>query len=322
MPPGSASSPRCPRSPGSRCFRSSPGLAERHQALRGGDHRDGALRPRSALPWSAPSISRCRCFWPMPSPAALWTPMVPLTTPMRCAAWRSYGLNYGPLRLWGSAAFVVGALACGLLIDIVAARHLIWIIAAVAGARRARQPRAAAARTVRSRPGAASAARARCCAIRGFLAIIVASALIQGSHAAYYIFASIAWQAGRARRADHCRAVGARRACRDRGVRAVAALHAAAGDAGGDRRAQRGGALADHGAGAADRGAGGGAARAWTDLRADAGRHHGASGAPRAGPCDGARAGLSCGLQRHRHQAAPRSCRAWSTRATGRASIT
>ena len=29
---------------------------------------------------------------------------------------------------------------------------------------------------------------------RGFLAIIVASALIQGSHAAYYIFASIAWQ--------------------------------------------------------------------------------------------------------------------------------
>ena len=29
----------------------------------------------------------------------------------------------------------------------------------------------------------------------GFLAIIVAAALIQGSHAAYYAFASIAWQA-------------------------------------------------------------------------------------------------------------------------------
>ena len=29
---------------------------------------------------------------------------------------------------------------------------------------------------------------------RGFLAIMVASALIQGSHAAYYIFASITWQ--------------------------------------------------------------------------------------------------------------------------------
>ena len=51
---------------------------------------------------------------------------------MRCAAWRAIGLNYGPLRLWGSAAFVVGALACGLLVDIIAARHLIWVIAAVA----------------------------------------------------------------------------------------------------------------------------------------------------------------------------------------------
>ena len=44
-----------------------------------------------------------------------------------------YGLNYGPLRLWGSAAFVVGALACGLLADAIAARYLIWAIAAVAG---------------------------------------------------------------------------------------------------------------------------------------------------------------------------------------------
>jgi PPP family 3-phenylpropionic acid transporter len=34
--------------------------------------------------------------------------------------------------LWGSAAFVVGALACGMLIDVIAARHLIWIIAGMA----------------------------------------------------------------------------------------------------------------------------------------------------------------------------------------------
>ncbi len=44
-----------------------------------------------------------------------------------------YGLNYGPMRLWGSAAFVVGALGCGLLVDFIAAKHLIWIIAGVAG---------------------------------------------------------------------------------------------------------------------------------------------------------------------------------------------
>src|SRR6202051_917812 len=59
----------------------------------------------------------------------LWTPMVPLTDAYALRGVARYGLNYGPLRLWGSAAFVVGALACGLLVDTIAARHLIWIIA-------------------------------------------------------------------------------------------------------------------------------------------------------------------------------------------------
>src|SRR5204863_6391567 len=63
----------------------------------------------------------------------LWTPMVPLTDAYALRGIARYGLNYGPLRLWGSAAFVVGALVCGLLVDVIAARHLIWVIAAVAG---------------------------------------------------------------------------------------------------------------------------------------------------------------------------------------------
>jgi len=124
----------------------------------------------------------------------LWTPMMPLTDAYALGGVARYGLNYGPLRLWGSAAFVVGALACGLLVDIVAARHLIWVIASVAAlgamASLGLQP------LDRPKPPAA--------AIHGandllrdpaFLSIIVASALIQGSHAAYYGFASITWQA-------------------------------------------------------------------------------------------------------------------------------
>ena len=62
----------------------------------------------------------------------LWTPMVPLTDAYALRGVARYGLNYGPLRLWGSAAFVVGALVCGLLVDVIAAQHLIWVIAAVA----------------------------------------------------------------------------------------------------------------------------------------------------------------------------------------------
>src|SRR3954453_24205629 len=63
----------------------------------------------------------------------LWTPIVPLTDAYALRGVLRYGLNYGRLRLWGSAAFVVGALACGLLVDVIAARELIWVIVGVAG---------------------------------------------------------------------------------------------------------------------------------------------------------------------------------------------
>ena len=125
--------------------------------------------------------------------ACVWTPMVPLTDAYALRGVARFGLNYGPLRLWGSAAFVVGALACGLLVDVIAASNLIWVIAAMAGLgalvslglRRLDNPRAAVA--VPTRAGGLLRAG-------GFLAIIVASALIQASHAAYYTFASINWQ--------------------------------------------------------------------------------------------------------------------------------
>jgi MFS transporter, PPP family, 3-phenylpropionic acid transporter len=124
----------------------------------------------------------------------VWTPVLPLTDAYALRGVARYGLNYGPLRLWGSAAFVAGALACGLLVDIIAARHLIWVIAAAAalsaaislGLQPLERPKTAAA-TVH---GARVLLRDK-----GFLAIVLASALVQGSHAAYYTFASINWQA-------------------------------------------------------------------------------------------------------------------------------
>jgi PPP family 3-phenylpropionic acid transporter len=131
----------------------------------------------------------------------LWTPTAPLTDAYALRGVVRYGLNYGPLRLWGSAAFVVGALLCGLFIDVIAPERLIWIIAATAGLAALASlglPPLEAPKTSEpetSEPGHRGAGAL----LRdgGFLAIIVASALIQGSHAAYYIFASIVWkQAG------------------------------------------------------------------------------------------------------------------------------
>ena len=125
--------------------------------------------------------------------ACLWTPMTPLTDAYALKGVSRYGLNYGPLRLWGSAAFVVGALACGLLVDVIAAKHLIWVIVGVAGlgaiVSLGLQPLDV--------PTAVPATSSRSTTLLrepGFLAIIIAAALIAGSHAAYYTFASIAWQ--------------------------------------------------------------------------------------------------------------------------------
>jgi len=124
----------------------------------------------------------------------LWTPMVPLTDAYALGGVARYGLNYGPLRLWGSAAFVVGALICGLLVDFIAASQLIWVIASVAalgalaslGLQPLDRPKPPATAVL----GASALLRDP-----AFLAIIIAAALIQGSHAAYYAFASITWQA-------------------------------------------------------------------------------------------------------------------------------
>jgi PPP family 3-phenylpropionic acid transporter len=123
----------------------------------------------------------------------LWTPMVPLTDAYALRGVARHGLNYGPLRLWGSAAFVAGALGCGLLVDVIAAQNLIWVIVSVAtlGAfvGLGLQPLDTPKSLANIHHGAGALLRDP-----GFLAIIVTSALIQGSHAAYYIFASIAWQ--------------------------------------------------------------------------------------------------------------------------------
>ena len=125
--------------------------------------------------------------------AVFWTPMVPLTDAYALRGVAPYGLDYGPVRLWGSAAFVVGALGCGLFADFVAAKHLIWIIAGMAGLGAlislGLQPLGGKVASPLVRPGSGALLRDR-----GFLAIIAASALIQGSHSVYYVFGSITWQ--------------------------------------------------------------------------------------------------------------------------------
>jgi PPP family 3-phenylpropionic acid transporter len=169
------------------------GMAERHQSLRG---TIIATASATALGFSILGTLRepLAVLIAFALTACAWTPLVPLADGYALKGVVRYGLNYGPLRLWGSAAFVVGAMACGLLIDVIAARNLIWVIAAMAGlgavASLALRPLDAGKPAPASLSGATALLRES-----GFVAIVVAAALIQGSHAAYYTFASITWQA-------------------------------------------------------------------------------------------------------------------------------
>ncbi|MEW6769072.1 MAG: MFS transporter [Pseudomonadota bacterium] len=124
--------------------------------------------------------------------ACVWTPLSPLSDGYALKGVVVYGLNYGPMRLWGSASFIVGALVCGALLDVVNYQHLIWIIVASAvlsafvslGLMPLHAP-----------PVTAEAPRASgLLKQKLFWAVIGAHTLIQGSHGAYYGFSSIIWQ--------------------------------------------------------------------------------------------------------------------------------
>jgi PPP family 3-phenylpropionic acid transporter len=169
------------------------GLAERRQALRGtmiltafGTACGFAVLGTLRSPYAVLIVFALT--------ASVWTPLVPLTDGYALRAVARYGLKYGPLRVWGSVTFVIGAIAGGFLADLIATKDLIWVIVSVAALGAITSlwllplevPRAAHAVL----PGGAALLRQP-----GFLAIIVAAALIQGSHAALYSFASITWTA-------------------------------------------------------------------------------------------------------------------------------
>jgi PPP family 3-phenylpropionic acid transporter len=168
-------------------------LAERHHALR------GAMRMAAfatALGFALLGIQHLPplVFVVYVATCCPWTPLLPLTDAYALRGVLSYGLDYGRLRLWGSAAFIVGALLCGGLADVLPPAQLIWIIVAFgflgAIASLSLQPLAQPSRAVGAVQGGRWLLRDA-----NFVGIIVSAALVQGSHAAYYAFSAIDWQA-------------------------------------------------------------------------------------------------------------------------------
>jgi MFS transporter, PPP family, 3-phenylpropionic acid transporter len=123
-----------------------------------------------------------------------WTAAVPLTDAYALRGVTYYRTPYGPIRLWGSVGYIAAVLAAGFLGGSVGSINLIWIIAATAGlgalASFSLAPSGPAA------PGTLQISKPMALLrTPSFLAVLAGAALIQGSHAAYYIFSAISWQA-------------------------------------------------------------------------------------------------------------------------------
>jgi MFS transporter, PPP family, 3-phenylpropionic acid transporter len=127
--------------------------------------------------------------------SAFFTPLIPLADAYALRGLSQTGRAYGPVRLWGSAAFIVGTFAAGLLLDVIDPRDLIWImVATLAMTTAAAVPLSPL--TLRHGGAAKGLPFARDL-LRDpvLLAAAAAASLIQASHAIYYGFSALDWTA-------------------------------------------------------------------------------------------------------------------------------
>jgi MFS transporter, PPP family, 3-phenylpropionic acid transporter len=124
-----------------------------------------------------------------------YTPLMPLADAYALRGLALHGRSYGTVRSWGSAAFIAGTLGCGWLLDLIAQRELIWV---VVGALALNAAAACALTPLGERMSRATAQLTSASALlrdSRFLMVAAAAALIQASHAVYYGFSALQWQA-------------------------------------------------------------------------------------------------------------------------------
>jgi PPP family 3-phenylpropionic acid transporter len=126
--------------------------------------------------------------------ALAFTPIMPLAETYALKGLSARGQAYGPVRLWGSATFILGSFAAGYAADVIPARHLIWMIVAASGltalAALTLAPLAAAAPP----PSEPSSPRRGLLRDPAFVAVLAAASLIQASHAVFYGFSALQWR--------------------------------------------------------------------------------------------------------------------------------
>ena len=122
------------------------------------------------------------------------TPVMPLTETYALRGLSARGRAYGPVRLWGSLAFIVGAFAAGFAADALPARQLIWLIVAASITAALAALRLAPLSTGAPNAAPSAAPTKRLLRDKGFIAVMAAASLIQASHAVFYGFSAVEWR--------------------------------------------------------------------------------------------------------------------------------
>src|ERR1051325_3590106 len=123
-----------------------------------------------------------------------FSPLMPLSETYALKGLALRGRVYGPVRLWGSAAFILGNFAAGFAADLIPAGYLIWLMVAASGAIALA---AISLAPVHNEPSLEPAPAVRRSLLRdpAFVAVLIAASLIQSSHAVYYSFSALQWHA-------------------------------------------------------------------------------------------------------------------------------
>uniref|UniRef100_UPI002896A103 3-phenylpropionate MFS transporter n=1 Tax=Erwinia citreus TaxID=558 RepID=UPI002896A103 len=124
-----------------------------------------------------------------------FSPLVPLSDALAATWQRQIGMAYGPVRLWGSLAFVISSALTGVLVNAFSYQAILWLLCAGTAAmlggmllRPATLPQGG--NKVVERAGWQDWQRLLKSAWRFLLCVT----LMQGAHAAYYGFSAIWWQ--------------------------------------------------------------------------------------------------------------------------------
>ncbi len=148
-------------------------------------------------------LTQLASYWPILTLilvfSLFWTTVMPLTETIAMSGVRGASLDYGRMRLWGSLTFILASFAGGAIIDQFGPQIAVWLIvgAAVLSVFVAhalpRQSRVGSSVATAPRINVANAlALVRAPA---FLLFLLAAGTVQASHAVFYAFGTLHWQA-------------------------------------------------------------------------------------------------------------------------------